>query len=151
VPGRWPISVPLTPKQEAEYSLDYGVSRADLRPEVQAEYDRLLADRRAASDPLEVAEPEDLWWTFSRRAGRLAASDPLEVPDRVDLKWWETVLPLEVTRLDKDLTRWDKDLKWWEIGWAWNKFNPKNYRTGTWPVLLVLFLLMVIILVLTWY
>jgi hypothetical protein len=39
--------VKLTPEQEAAYSLDYGVSRADLKPEVQAEYDRLLADRRA--------------------------------------------------------------------------------------------------------
>lgn len=148
--------MPLTPKQEAEYSLDYGVSRADLRPEVQVEYDRLSADRRAghqaASDPLEVAEPEDLWWTFSRRAGRLAASDPHgRLDDRVEIKWWETVLRPEVTRLDKDLPRWDKDLKWWEMAWAWNRFNPKNYRPGTWPVLLMLFLLMVIILVLTWY
>lgn len=37
----------LTPEQEAAYSLDYGVSRADLKPEVQAAYDRLLAERQA--------------------------------------------------------------------------------------------------------
>jgi len=37
----------LTPEQEAAYSLDYGVNRADLKPQVQAEYDRLLAERRA--------------------------------------------------------------------------------------------------------
>lgn len=36
----------LTPEQEAAYSLDYGVSRADLKPEVQAAYDRLLAERQ---------------------------------------------------------------------------------------------------------
>jgi len=55
----------LTPKQEAAYSLDYAVSRADLKPEVQAEYDRLLAERRAAwpgqaaHDPPELVEPTD--------------------------------------------------------------------------------------------
>ena len=37
----------LTPEEEAAYSLDYGVSRDGLKPEVQAEYDRLLAERRA--------------------------------------------------------------------------------------------------------
>lgn len=37
----------LTPDQEAMYALDFGVSRADLKPEVQAEYDRLQAERRA--------------------------------------------------------------------------------------------------------
>ncbi len=37
----------LTPEQEAAYALGYGLSRADLKPEVQAEYDRLLAERRA--------------------------------------------------------------------------------------------------------
>jgi len=42
-----PITVRLTPEQEAAYALDYGLSRADLKPEVQAEYDRLLAERRA--------------------------------------------------------------------------------------------------------
>jgi hypothetical protein len=42
-----PSTVRLTPEQEAAYSLDYGVSRDDLKPEVQAAYDRLLAERRA--------------------------------------------------------------------------------------------------------
>jgi len=42
-----PITVRLTPEQEAAYALGYGLSRADLKPEVQAEYDRLLAERRA--------------------------------------------------------------------------------------------------------
>ena len=35
----------LTPEQEAAYSLHYGVSRADLKPEVQSAYDRLRAIR----------------------------------------------------------------------------------------------------------
>jgi hypothetical protein len=38
----------MTPAQEAGYALDYGVGRADLKPEVQAEYDRLLAERGSA-------------------------------------------------------------------------------------------------------
>ena len=42
-----PITVRLTPEQEAAYALSYGLSRADLKPEVKAEYDRLLAERRA--------------------------------------------------------------------------------------------------------
>lgn len=37
----------LTPEQEAAYALDYGLSRVELEPQVQAEYDRLLAERRA--------------------------------------------------------------------------------------------------------
>lgn len=39
----------LTPEQEASYALDYGVSRADLAPHIQTEYDRLLAERRVAA------------------------------------------------------------------------------------------------------
>jgi hypothetical protein len=42
-----PITVRLTPEQEAAYALGYGLSRADLKPKVKAEYDRLLAERRA--------------------------------------------------------------------------------------------------------
>ena len=42
-----PITVRLTPEQEAAYALGYGLSRADLKAEVKAEYDRLLAERRA--------------------------------------------------------------------------------------------------------
>jgi len=37
----------LTPEREAAYALGYGVSRTDLKPEVQAHYDRLLAERAA--------------------------------------------------------------------------------------------------------
>jgi hypothetical protein len=37
----------MTPEQEAAYALDCGLSRVELEPQVQAEYDRLLADRRA--------------------------------------------------------------------------------------------------------
>jgi hypothetical protein len=48
-----PITM-LTPEQEAAYSLDYGVSRADLKPDVQAAYDRLKLERqlRPASSTL---------------------------------------------------------------------------------------------------
>jgi hypothetical protein len=33
----------MTPVEEARYALSFGVSRSDLRPDVQAEYDRLVA------------------------------------------------------------------------------------------------------------
>lgn len=41
----------MTPEQEAGYALDYGVSRDDLKPAVQAEYDRQLEVRRSQSRP----------------------------------------------------------------------------------------------------
>lgn len=37
----------MTPEQEAAYALEWGLSRVELEPQVQAEYDRLLAERRA--------------------------------------------------------------------------------------------------------
>jgi hypothetical protein len=45
----------LTPEQEAAYALDYGVRRADLKPHVQALYDRLLDERKAAANLLSAA------------------------------------------------------------------------------------------------
>jgi len=45
----------LTPTQEAEYALNFGLDRADLKPEVQAEYDRLVAEGRKVI----MAEPVD--------------------------------------------------------------------------------------------
>jgi hypothetical protein len=43
----WGIaSMQMTPEQEAAYSLDYGISRDDLKPDVQAAYDLLLEARR---------------------------------------------------------------------------------------------------------
>jgi hypothetical protein len=47
----------LTPDQEAAYALDFGVSRADLKPTVQAEYDLLLAGRTAAAAPRRATAP----------------------------------------------------------------------------------------------
>jgi hypothetical protein len=35
-------SMRLTPEQEAAYALDFGISRDDLKPDVQREYDRQL-------------------------------------------------------------------------------------------------------------
>ena len=37
----------MTPEREAAYALDFGVSRDDLKPDVQAEYDRQLEARRS--------------------------------------------------------------------------------------------------------
>jgi hypothetical protein len=39
----------LTVDQEATYALDYGLPRQGLRPDVQAEYDRLSAERAAGA------------------------------------------------------------------------------------------------------
>jgi hypothetical protein len=38
----------MTPEQEAAYALNFEVSRSDLRPEVQAAYDRLAEERQQA-------------------------------------------------------------------------------------------------------
>jgi len=40
-------SMKMTPEQEAAYALDFGVSREDLKPDVQREYDRQLEVRRS--------------------------------------------------------------------------------------------------------
>ena len=45
----------LTPGQEAAYALDYGLNRADLKPPVQTEYDRLLEQRKTATTARPVA------------------------------------------------------------------------------------------------
>jgi Short C-terminal domain len=37
----------MTPEQEAAYALNFGLSRDDLKPDVQAEYDRQLQVRRS--------------------------------------------------------------------------------------------------------
>lgn len=34
----------MTPVQEARYALTWGIARSDLKPDVQAEYDRLVAE-----------------------------------------------------------------------------------------------------------
>jgi hypothetical protein len=47
--------VRLAPQHEAAYALSYGVDRADLQPEAQTEYDRLLADAGRSPRP----EPAD--------------------------------------------------------------------------------------------
>lgn len=39
----------MTITQEAEYAINYGLDRGQLRPEVQAEYDRLQQERQFAS------------------------------------------------------------------------------------------------------
>lgn len=87
VPTRVPVAEPcarlrpdarkelgvLTPEQEAAYSLDYGVSRADLKPEVQAAYDRLLAERRAKVSGASTF-PESIRAEVSKLRRRLPAS-----------------------------------------------------------------------------
>ena len=39
----------MTPEREGAYALDFGVSRDDLKPDVQVEYDRRLESRRRQS------------------------------------------------------------------------------------------------------
>jgi hypothetical protein len=43
----------MTPEREAAYALDFGVSRDDLKPDVQVEYDRQLEVRRNQVRPTE--------------------------------------------------------------------------------------------------
>jgi len=48
----------MTPQEEARYALNFGVSRDDLSPDVQAAYDQLLAYRAEhPSSPLPVMPP----------------------------------------------------------------------------------------------
>src|SRR5260370_264189 len=42
------MTMAMTPREEAAYALDFGVSRSDLSPEAQAEYDRLAGERQEA-------------------------------------------------------------------------------------------------------
>jgi len=79
-----PITLKLTPEQEAAYALDYGVSKADLNPAVRAEYDRLLAERRArrraraAPDQTGLisvgGRPVDTW--YRKRVPKTPGFDP---------------------------------------------------------------------------
>ena len=44
----WRVKMPkMTPEQEAAYALDWQLSRESLKPDVQAAYDMLLAQRDA--------------------------------------------------------------------------------------------------------
>ncbi len=46
--SRWGLtSMKMTPEQEAAYALDFNVSRGDLKPDAQREYDRQLEARRS--------------------------------------------------------------------------------------------------------
>jgi hypothetical protein len=56
--------------REARYAIDFGVSREDLRPEVQAEYDRLTASGVQASQ-------------IPYEPGETTARTPPEIRDRI--------------------------------------------------------------------
>lgn len=72
----WRVKMPKrTPEQEAAYALDWQLSREDLKPDVQAAYDMLLAQRDAQGQsaatpaPLPpVAKPEGYAVASPRRA-----------------------------------------------------------------------------------
>lgn len=46
-----PVAMAMTPEQEAAYALDFNVPREQLRPEVQAVYDRLVTEGRPVEAP----------------------------------------------------------------------------------------------------
>jgi hypothetical protein len=48
----------MTPEQEAAYALDFNVSRDDLKPTVQVEYDRLAKERAARLPRQAQATPQ---------------------------------------------------------------------------------------------
>jgi len=70
------MTVGLTPQQEAAYALSYGVDRADLRPEAQAEYDRLLAEagRTFPAAPQPADQADWIAALANLRPGRLLKS-----------------------------------------------------------------------------
>jgi hypothetical protein len=47
--------VRMTPEQEAQYALNYGVVRSDLPEDVQLAYDRLAEQRACARTPAAVS------------------------------------------------------------------------------------------------
>jgi hypothetical protein len=52
----------LTPEEEAAYALDHRLTRADLKPHVQALYDRMLQERKAeAATPGAAGEAPATW------------------------------------------------------------------------------------------
>ena len=64
----------MTPTQEATYALAYGSSRSSLKPDVQAEYDRLVAEPAPASAPAAgMADP----------LGGITTRTPPEVRERI--------------------------------------------------------------------
>jgi len=48
--GTWPVAK-MTPEQEAEYALGFGVARSDLSKDAQLAYDRLVEQRARAGTP----------------------------------------------------------------------------------------------------
>jgi hypothetical protein len=64
----------MTPAEEARYALAWGTARSDLKPEAQAEYDRLVAEGgQVFMSAAEAADP---------LAG-IAARTPPEVRERI--------------------------------------------------------------------
>jgi hypothetical protein len=52
----------IAPEQEAAYALNFGVSRSDLRPEVQVAYDRLAEERQQARQERERLVAATAWF-----------------------------------------------------------------------------------------
>lgn len=84
----------LTPAQEARYALDYGLDRKDLKPEVQAEYDRLVAEAPVRPP---VSPPDPL-------AG-ITTRTPPEVRERI-LAMFKKANSKYVKPFDKDRLAW---------------------------------------------
>ena len=73
----------MTPQQEAAYVLGYSLSRADLRPEAQAEYDRLLAEHCADhSHDAQLTPSDELPHRFDVTGNWLANRYQLTSQDR---------------------------------------------------------------------
>lgn len=47
----------MTPEQEAEYALDFGVARSDLPQEAQLAYDRLVEQQARLRPPAPAGDP----------------------------------------------------------------------------------------------
>ena len=78
----------MTPEQEAAYALDYGVSRSDLSPAAQTEYDRLVHDQQIAKGseaPRYQSAAEEEQWKVSQAAKATARREA--TIDAMDFKW----------------------------------------------------------------
>jgi hypothetical protein len=78
----------LTPAQEAQYALANGVSRSDLSPAAQVEYDRLVHDLQVAKGsgaPRHQGAAEEERWR-AREAAKATARREATI-DAMDFKW----------------------------------------------------------------
>jgi hypothetical protein len=102
----------LTPEQEAAYALDYNLNRDELKPEVQAEYDRLKKKRQDSAGTLSAAAEA------SRRAAAEAAA-------QIAAKKAKPI-PMSTTDTLPPAFGGDREIKRMELVEVWGYKNPQE-------------------------